>query len=428
MALSDITTTGWILALLKRDDGQTLLLGSGAYDFKESQQHFAPNTYANDVVELQGTDGQLLTGQVRRSTAQSFDGFVGEAGMTRADVEQYRRQFLMFFRRGHKYTVIYIFPDGTAIKRDRGYIVDAPSVPELYQILPEFHVALAFEDVNYYSYAEDSSGNETFAFSAHLNLSDVQGGGLEWDANGAISDALVVIQGKNLYNEATAEVGMLLSDGTINPAKTDYLTSDYIPITGGDYYTASASTLPDTDYMLRICWYKSDKTFISPRVMAQYTNTAQAPANAAFARFEYKTPATEVQFEHGNAKTAYVPYTPGSMSGGYQWASASGGGPTFITVTGIDDAQPVWKVVGPATNPTLTNSTSGVSITWNGTVPSNQTLIVDMGAQTATLEGANVFAFISGSWLTLEPGTNRIAYTAANTTNGCNIYWNEIVG
>ena len=62
MNLADITTKCYILALIIRDDGERLLLGDGAYEFKDSQQHFQPNTYANDVVELQGTDGQMLAG------------------------------------------------------------------------------------------------------------------------------------------------------------------------------------------------------------------------------------------------------------------------------------------------------------------------------------------------------------------------------
>lgn len=295
--------TCYILALFKRDDGQRLLLGSGYYAFKNSQKHFTPNTFANDIVELQGTDGQLLAGQVRRSSSQSFDGFVGNGTTPRSTVEQKRREFFLFFRKQHHYTVVYIFPDGTAIKRDRGYITDAPSVPELYQVQPTYHIALAFEDVNYYSYAEDQYGNEIYSFNATLGLANIEDGGLVWDANGATADA-----------------------------------------------------------------------------------------------------------------------------NGYIFAASTGGGPVTVTVNGVDSAQPVWHVIGPATNPTLTNSTTGQALTWTGTIPSGQELIIDMGAQTATMEGANVFEFVSGSWVLLAPGNNRISYTAANTTASSTIYWNEVVG
>ena len=71
MNLDQITTKCWILALFERDDGERFLLGDGWFDFKDSQQHFQPNTIASDIVELQGADGQLLAGQVRERNRQS---------------------------------------------------------------------------------------------------------------------------------------------------------------------------------------------------------------------------------------------------------------------------------------------------------------------------------------------------------------------
>lgn len=295
--------TCYILALIKRDDGERLLLGTGYYEFTSGQKHFNPNSFANDVVELQGTDGQLLAGQVRRSTTQTFEGYIGDGTISKQIVEQKRREFFLFFRKQHHYTAVYIMPDGTAIKRDRGYITQAPAVQELYQVQPKWSIGLAFEDVNYYSYAEDSQGNEIYSFEATLALANIADGGLIQDANGAKSDA-----------------------------------------------------------------------------------------------------------------------------NGYIFAASTGGGPVVVTVNGVDKASPVWHIYGPATNPTLTNSTTGEALTWNGTVPANQELIIDMGAQTATLEGANVFEFVSGSWVQLEPGSNRISYTAANTTKSSTVYWNEVVG
>ena len=168
MNLSDITAKAWILALFIRDDGQRFLLGDGWYDFKDSLQHFQPDNIANDVVELQGADGQLLAGQVRRSGTQEFDGYVGNASMTKATIETHRRDFLGFFRARHRYKVVYIFPDGKAIQRQRGYLVEPPTVKETWQIFPEYHVALSFEDVPYYEYAENSSGQEIYAHTANL--------------------------------------------------------------------------------------------------------------------------------------------------------------------------------------------------------------------------------------------------------------------
>lgn len=187
MNLDQITTKCWILALFERDDGERLLLGDGWYDFKDSLQHFQPNNIASDIVELQGTDGQLLAGQVRRTASQSFDGYVGDALTSKTEIENRRRQFIQFFRVRRFYKVIYIFPDGSAIQRKRGYLTDAPSVPEMWQKFPEYHVSLSFEDVNYYEYSEDEQGKEIYANTALIELLNLGIGGLVWDSVGAVS-------------------------------------------------------------------------------------------------------------------------------------------------------------------------------------------------------------------------------------------------
>ena len=524
--------TCYILALVKRDDGQRLLLGSGYYEFNKDQKHFNPNLFANDIVELQGADGQLLAGQVRRSTAQSFDGYIGDGTTAKTIVEQKRREFFLFFRKQHHYTVVYIMPDGTAIKRDRGYIVDAPAVQELYQVQPKWHVSLAFEDVNYYSYAEDDHGNETYSFEADLSLASVQGGGLIWDADGAISTAAglgnIRINGDTFQNGTPSPnnpvaVQTVTGQQTIAINGTNYTVDlgatelcklgtyqDYIWKDGDDWKVHKEIGTVVANASNDKTWTKSGQStstvFVSAwtnmrtggfvhtlddRLYAQCfsysgstaVNTARFNKNVGSTEYDYlllrfdisvfdtldkvktwlnNNPQTvyyqlatptdttitdaaliaqleavaEAMGEHGKPSSITPTGTnlpaiiTGDLNGtgGYEWEAAAGGGPSYITVNGVDDAMPVWYVTGPCANPTLTNSSTGISITWNGTVPSGQTLIVDMGAQTATMEGANVFQFISGSWLALSPGTNRIAYTAANTTTGCKLYWNEIVG
>ena len=190
MAIHGVDTKCYILALFVRDDGERFLLGSGHYEFKDTQMHFAANAIQNDIVEVQGNDGFLLAGQVRRPGTQSFDGYVGDGTMSKEDTESYRRQFFSFFRKNFFYKVIYVFSDGTAIQRKRGFLVDDPTVQELYQIYPEYHVALNFEDVNYYSYSEDDEGHEQYAKEATIDLSSMRAtGGLEWDNLGVIWEA-----------------------------------------------------------------------------------------------------------------------------------------------------------------------------------------------------------------------------------------------
>ncbi len=188
MAVPTVQSKGWILALFIRDDNERFLLGSGAYEFKEEQQHFAANNYSNDVVEVQGNDGAFLAGQVRRASVQSFDGYVGDVTVSKTDIEGYRRDFFKFFQKNHFYTVVYVMCDGSAIQRRRGYIVDAPEIKEIWQKFPEYHVALNFEDVNYYTYAENDEGEEIFSNYATVGTTTADVGGLVWDEYGITWD------------------------------------------------------------------------------------------------------------------------------------------------------------------------------------------------------------------------------------------------
>lgn len=189
MSVSSVNPQNWILALFIRDDAERFLLGSGAYEFVDKQQHFSANIMNNDIVEMQGSDGVLLAGQVRRATSQVFDGYVGDGSTSKSMVEQLRENFLGFFLKNHFYTVVYVFSDGTAIKRQRGFITDAPEVKELYQHTPNYHVALNFEDVNYYEYDEDANGDEVYGESANVQVGSAVSGGLMFDAYGVMFDA-----------------------------------------------------------------------------------------------------------------------------------------------------------------------------------------------------------------------------------------------
>ena len=114
---------------------------------------------------------------------------------------------------------------------------------------------------------------------------------------------------------------------------------------------------------------------------------------------------------------------------GYYWDEGAGLEPNVVENNGIDSVRPIWKVPGPATNPTLTNITTAQTITWQGTIPADQTLIVDMAAQTATIAGTNVFQFLEGDWIELAVGPNRIDFTTtADGDNGSTLEWNGVAG
>lgn len=305
MAIKGVDPKCFILALFVRDDGERFLLGSGDYVFKDKQMHFMANTIQNDVVEVQGSDGYLLAGQVRRPGSQNFDGYVGGGTDSKEEVEDKRRAFFQFFRKNYFYKVVYVFSNGDAIQRKRGFLVDDPTVKELYQINPEYHVALNFEDVNYYSYSENDQGDEIYAKEVYVDItSSASSSGLEWDAYGVVWD----------------QYGAIWEDG--------------------------------------------------------------APS-----------------------------------------------GPTTVDVESIDDVYPVLKIEGPAVNPEISILSTNTTIQYAGSVSGSQTLEIDMFAKTAKLNGVNVVGNITGDWLMLKPGINRITYTTYNPdAKSAVIMWQEIVG
>lgn len=216
MAVSGVDTKCYILSLFVRDDGERFVLGNGYYEFKDNQLHFQTNTIANDIVEVQGNDGLLLAGQARRPGTQSFDGYIADGTVSKTETEEKRRAFFAFFRKNYFYKVVYVFPDGSAIQRKRGFLVDDPTVSELYQQYPEYHVALNFEDVNYYSYSENDDGEEIFAKEALVYLSEgATSGGLVWDGVGVEWDE---VDGE--LSRLITESGKRISINNINTSAT----------------------------------------------------------------------------------------------------------------------------------------------------------------------------------------------------------------
>ena len=114
---------------------------------------------------------------------------------------------------------------------------------------------------------------------------------------------------------------------------------------------------------------------------------------------------------------------------GATWEEGTGGGPTMIDVDSIDNVYPVWELTGPATNPQISVLNTNTTLSYSGTITASQTLKVDMFNKTATLNGTSVVGNVSGDWVYLEPGINRVTYTTGNAdAPDSSIWWQEIVG
>lgn len=579
MSVVSVQPKDFILALFIRDDGERFLLGDKGYDFTDSQLHFAANTIENDEVEKQGADGTMLAGQVRRASVQTFDGYVGDATTPKEEIEQMRRAFIAFFLKGHHYRVIYVDCARNAWQRKGGYLVDAPEVKELFQVHPEYHVGLNFEDVNYYSYDENAEGDEITANLVQVAISSAVEGGLVWDEDGAVSeDATVVYDGDTAtasganisINDAvmapivgfgikgetsqngtptpdapvpvqtvTGENVVKISDGQGNEQSYTvvlgsielcglgddgaggYLYQDYIyknltdnkwyvrkevgsyTFDGSEAWARSGSTT-STVFVAATGIYLGDYIQVkmgegSQSLFDRFTfNTQQAGAagrfnlyngtdyyqslaisfdiadipdiTAAKAWLASNTPTlygvlatptdTEITNEAlieqleailsqgytyagtnnittvitaGNEQGEleieyYTRYEFEITAGGYVWEEGGSGGHTTVMNESIDNVYPIWTITGPITNPVLENTTTGEQIEYVGTIGDGQTLVIDMGAQTALLDGLNVVANIVGEFLSLAPGSNTLIYSVDSGDKASEIGWSEIVG
>jgi phage-related protein len=96
-----------------------------------------------------------------------------------------------------------------------------------------------------------------------------------------------------------------------------------------------------------------------------------------------------------------------------------------ITNTGDVEAWPVITAVGPGTDLTLTNLTTGLAWQLTGDIAAGAQLVVDHrpGRKTARLDGVNVFGRLSDTSMlwSLVPGPNRLSISFAGGTSASSV-------
>lgn len=112
------------------------------------------------------------------------------------------------------------------------------------------------------------------------------------------------------------------------------------------------------------------------------------------------------------------------------YTNRSGAGALTITNSGGDVIRRGLIVIkGPSTNPSLSNSTNGYSISYAGAVATGSTLFIDIGAQSVTLPGVvNPWANITlgadqVGFFQLEKGQNDLVFAGGGTVE---VHWAEV--
>lgn len=135
-------------------------------------------------------------------------------------------------------------------------------------------------------------------------------------------------------------------------------------------------------------------------------------------------------YKQKTTSAGYV-YTPaGYVYGikGYASMGAADATPS-VNVDSVIAVNPTWVVKGLAKNPSIRNVSTNTQMTYQGTVAKGQKLTVDTLNRTAFLDTANVTQYMTGDWVGLNPGINRLRYTTdTSDASASTLNWNGVVG
>ena len=165
-----------------------------------------------------------------------------------------------------------------------------------------FNNVLASKADGYYAYNGKTLADRINDLNTYAKITDV-------------AKIATIQPGKNIFNPAVGETGVIASDGSImtHGSYEYYLTSDFIQTEEGEVFSLSTwrngSQSKAHKYFL---FFNSSKEPISGSYTdnTQYIGHATAPENAAYIRVstQYNGGETLIQLERGEYGTYYVPY------------------------------------------------------------------------------------------------------------------------
>lgn len=145
----------------------------------------------------------------------------------------------------------------------------------------------------------------------------------------------------------------------------------------------------------------------------------------AFATVEFFCPDPRV---YNNTQDIYT-FTPVAGTGRtyprvypllYNASTGSPGNQQTLVNDGNTTSYPLINIVGPCVNPTVNNITAGTSLTFNVTLTSSDTLVVDTDLKTVLLNGAvsrNLLA-LGSTWGAATPGNSVWAFLVSTYDTG----------
>lgn len=174
-------------------------------------------------------------------------------------------------------------------------------------------------------------------------------------------------------------------------------------------------------------WAALPVNITAPMVVNEGTRTLQSNVrqegdplverNAGFARFNLSLVAPDPR-RYGAATTADtgLPATTGGLILPLvlplSLAATASSGTLTVTNTGNMESLPMFTVYGPCAPFTISHPATGRQLASLDTVPAGRTLVLDTAARTALLDGV-ASRVVTGTWLSLPPGTTQIVFNAS---------------
>jgi len=137
---------------------------------------------------------------------------------------------------------------------------------------------------------------------------------------------------------------------------------------------------------------------------------------SSFGFFEGTETDGDQQITVSSGGTAVPSPVPSPLSGTV--TVSSGTDPLTVTNAGNANAYPVFTITGPGTTFTISNLTTGHSLTLDKTLIAGDTVEIDTRTHTIVKNGSdNVYDGFSGSFIYIQSGSNTITFTAASGTD-----------
>ena len=177
-----------------RDDKATLTFDRYEVYLDEENSLLNRPEISTTAVDYTEADGGEMIAQRLLAGEQVINGLIIPK---ENDYWTLRNRLTAFFQINHTYYIVYEKISGAELTAGAKFKTGTAWIAENLQVYPEprenfsrFTVTLGIGASGYQEYAEDESGQETYANSVNVGLVDASSGGQDWDAIGQVWDTV----------------------------------------------------------------------------------------------------------------------------------------------------------------------------------------------------------------------------------------------